>query len=131
MENYRNQAKALISAIEKIPNNIRLEAVGEATDIYLNIFPIILSATKKELQVYTKVGNELINQYGEIEDCSQSKPNVLFQDISSQHLEQICDVPEYSLKRVGGNEYEVSEIKKVQSSTIVLEYLQEQNIRFF
>ena len=121
----------LRECIQKIPSNIRLEAVGENTDIYLNLFPILFSAPTQQVEVFTKVGNSLINEFGSRDDCLKSKPNVVFQDLSSGHLEQICDVPEYKIVRTTATNYDLSAIKKEKSVVFVLEYLDAQNIRFF
>ena len=121
----------LKTIIQKIPTPLRLEAVGENTDIYLNLFPILFSSEEKPVEVFNKVGNRLINEYGLEDDCMRSKPNVIFQDLSSSHLEQVCDGPEFKITRTSSTQYELSEIKREKSPTFVLEYLDTYGVRFF
>jgi hypothetical protein len=76
----------LKTVLQKIPDDIRLEAVGENTDIYLNLFPIIFSSPEKKIRVFNKVGNDLLNEYGERVDCYiHYEPNDLLAKVTDDN----------------------------------------------
>ena len=103
-------------------SKLNIECVGKNTDIYLNLFPIIF-----DIDVITSQNDSIINQFAKSSSCKDAL--AIFIDESSDHLQSICEKPQFIIKRDKCN-FTLSQNMDFKPQFII-NFLENENIYFF
>lgn len=118
---FADETKQLIKALEVETGSI--QAVGNNSDVYLNILPLLTGKT-----VLATLNGKFVNEKGQSTTCSISKPTILFVD-NVGTPENSCETTNWKVTRTGEG-FKVVHLTR-QDITEPLRVLHSRGIRFF